>query len=209
MAKKCLSCGNISDNNLYACSACLGKINDARRDLDLKRRFKKDTILVMNKIAPIFGIVMASVGIIFVLLVLNRFGLPTGVLLNILSFSAIGFLICFLLGTIVARYSSKFQFELYSDKDYYIQKPIERLKNIRLLKSMLKFVLPLCVYCLLAWLTLVALEMLLEVVYKFTLNELLLRLKYTVTRGFSSAGFILGLFTSFSKYFDWVKGLEK
>ncbi len=209
MAKKCLGCGKISDSKLYACSGCLKKINEVRRDIDLKRRFKKDTFLITNKIATIFGIVLASSSLLFVWAVLKKYRLPSDILLSILYPSLIGFLIYFSLGRISSMCFSRFAFELYSDKNYYTQSPIARLRNSRFLKGLLKCLSLIFISSILAWFIYVVSVFLLELIFNFKLTGTLLRFKYMIMQGFWQSGFFLGLFLSLKKHSDWIKELEK
>lgn len=212
MAKNCLNCGDTSDNNLFVCSACLGKINEARRDIDLKRRFKKETLLTWNKISGVFIAITLLITVYVVCFFLYKLRL-TGAALTIFIFlfnpGWITFLIFLLFGMLASGYFMKILLTLYSNKDYYIQRPIERIKNFQMLKPLLKFFLLTVFLFPLFWLISVSINIFLDIAYPLAHLKSLLMLRYRLVTPAAISGYFIGHTVSFLIYADWAKGLEK
>ncbi|MEW6008272.1 MAG: hypothetical protein AB1629_01375 [Candidatus Omnitrophota bacterium] len=206
MTKRCLGCGNVSDNNLYACATCLNTINEARRQTELKRFYKKDTMLSIAKITDIFSIIIVLAAISITFIILNRLKFPLIVQMIIFYPALIGFLIYFLVGEIVMKYYSKQSLKQFSNKDYYSEKPKDRLKDIRNIKPILLFI----ALSILAWLFFIIILVFLDMIQKVELPDAIFRLRNIIIfKVFMWSGLILGINASFNKYFDWIRGLEK
>lgn len=213
MVKRCLSCNNLSDNNMFACSACLNKINEIRHPLELRKIFKKETMLTLQKInkiififiLPLIMILIVAVVIIPLFNKVNEAGLSPFAKMIILSPSLIGFLIYLFAGTIFMRYAVTLWLQKLSDIKYYNQNLWDRIKDLR---SSFKPLLFFFVLILISWIAVNILVISIDAFWNIKFNEPLSKLREIFARSLINIGFILGVYISL-RYSDWIKGLEK
>ena len=204
--KKCLSCGNITDNKMYACSGCLNKIDTVRQPLRLSWIQKKDFILGAKRISLFVNIAVVLLAIITLTHFFYRLQLPflfyTTIILPVLA----GFLMYFLAASAFMRYGSKLFLIQLGDTAYYRSTTFrERIKDKRPLKLILYFLL----IFMLLWIIYVGLMLFFEASAPFRLSQPILELKYFIIRGFTIMGMTLGCSLGLYQYSDWVAVLEK
>ncbi|MFC1704411.1 hypothetical protein ACFL1E_06500 [Candidatus Omnitrophota bacterium] len=207
MTKKCLGCGTVSDNNLFTCSACLDKVNEARSCIKLQWFLRKGAVIGLNRILTIFALVLLFAELAFGIIYLNKFQVPVNIQIIIFFRPALLiFLLYFLAGRVVGRYGSKLTLKQWSNRNFYEQSPLERLKDTQNLRGVLLLVVFLFVSAFIVAF-IAAFADSLAGIDSDALPEILREFHYASGRLFAAPGLILGMSLLF--YFDWFRGLKK
>lgn len=206
MTKICFGCGAVSDNNLYACSQCLGQINNIRREAKLNYFYRKTTLIGINKILLI-GVIGYALMISLVVLGFSIMAKNPNVIkiIHFLIPTFLSFVAYFLVGVFVGRLSAKTTLKHFLNEKYYQQKPLERIKDPAIIKVILLFF----VLYVVAGFILIFIQAIVETIYNIPLKEPLLHIKLVFIQLFVNGGFMAGLSTTIYLYSDWIKKLEK
>lgn len=146
MKKKCLGCGKVFEDTINICQNCFNAIENARRDIPLEKRYRKNYLCRMRNVSIFFSALTLSL----IVTAFFFFFKATSILLKdstssrmleLFYFPLAGFLLSFGEGIFMGNYSAKKTFSQWRDKNWYTSSATNQTIRKRQFRLMLRDIL--------------------------------------------------------------------